>query len=79
MVGIHIEVIFKMETNFAAVGSMSEKLMNDIMDVCQDICEDIGCVPDIIRYIFNTLFLDLDSVASLLLRYKKGIIKVAYM
>ena len=29
--------------------SLSERLISELIDGCQELCEDIGCLPNLIR------------------------------
>ena len=46
---IEIEVIFLDVKDLEMENSTTERLMNEIIDGCQEICEDIGCASNLIR------------------------------
>ena len=49
MLHIEIELLFSITTSSDMGDTVSEKLMNDIMEGCQEMCQDVGCLPNLIR------------------------------
>ena len=46
---IEIELMFLIQTDLEMEDLLSERLMNELMNGCQEICENIGCFPHLIR------------------------------